>query len=420
MIDDESPLSLEGIRAASAAGRLPDLARRLVAERRWSSIDVLLTTATATGLSLEESAVALVALCEALGTLPPPDQKEAFGELHTAELRAARALVRRADRDPLTATDRAGLGAAAALFLAAGDPARAAALYEKADDDERAAEIWGSLGELEKMEACLGRQERQQSQRRQLREARRQFEALFAAGERAAAIDLCLHLGDRIPDAPDARALSQLARRASERLCRGRAVTLRLGAGQLLRVAGLPAVLGRDPEAELPVRDPTVSRRHARLVEGGPLGIVIEDAGSRSGTQLAGFPIAGAIPLGAAGELSLGTTCKLRFEVHPAGSARVVLRGEQGLDRGLWAVAGAGSVALGDLIDLGLASTPALLAIDFVTGTARLRRGPGLSVRVDGHLVGPTCDLLHGDVIEASLGPLPATATGGRWRWEVV
>jgi hypothetical protein len=424
MIDDESPLSLEGIRTASADGRLPDLARRLVAERRWSSIDVLLNTATATGLSLDESAIALVALCEALSALPPTDQKEAFAELHTAELRAARALVRRAEREPLTESDRAGLGAAAALCLIGGDATRAATLYEKAGDDERAAEIWGSLGELEKMEACLGRQERQQGQRRSLREARRQFETLFAAGDRAAAIALGLQLrgpgpGGETGDptlAGDAFALTQAARRAHDRLCRGRGVTLRLGDGQLLRVAGLPAGLGRDPEAELPVRDPTVSRRHARLIEAGA-GVMIEDAGSRAGTQLAGFPIAGAIPLGAAGELALGTTCRLRFEVRQASDGRgtrVVLRGEQGLDRGLWAVAGAGPVAIGDLVAAG---PPALLAIDFSSGVARLLRATALVVRVDGHLVGPGCDLLHGDVIEAEAG-VPAAPQ--RWRWEVL
>jgi hypothetical protein len=425
MIDDESPLSLEGIRTASAAGRLPDLARRLVAERRWSSIDVLLNTATATGLSLDESAIALVALCEALTALPPTDQKEAFAELHTAELRAARALVRRSEREPLTETDRAGLGAAAALCLIGGDATRAATLYEKAGDDERAAEIWGSLGELEKMEACLGRQERQQGQRRRLREARRQFETLFAAGDRAAAITLGLQLRNPVAEVHagdstltgDAFALVQAAQRAHDRLCRGRAVTLRLGDGRLLRVAALPAGLGRDPETELPVRDPTVSRRHARLVDGGAGNVAIEDAGSRAGTRLAGFPIAGAIPLGAAGELALGATCRLQFELLAAGDelgARVVLRGEQGLDRGLWAVAGPGPVVIGDLIAAGAA---AQVAIDFASGVARLQRPTGLSMRVDGHLIGPGCDLLRGDVIEAEAG---TKAAPQRWRWEVL
>jgi hypothetical protein len=410
MIDDESPLSLEGIRAASAAGRLPDLARRLVAERRWSSIDVLLTTATATGISLEESSAALVALCEALAGLPPTDQKEAFAELHVSQLRAARALCRRADHDPLTESDRAGLGAAAALCLAGGDATRAATLYEKAGDDERAAEVWGSLGELDKMEACLGRQEQQQGQDRRLREARRQFDTLFAAGERKAAIDLCLQLNDQ---SRDGRELALQARRAHDRLCHGRAVSLRLGDGRVLRVADLPAVLGRDPQTELSLRDPAVSRQHARLTVGAP-GILVADAGSRAGTQLAGFPIAGTIPLGDAGELTLGSTCRLRFETRSG--QRVVLRGESGLDRGFWAIAGRGPVAVADLIDgdaaAASARAPEALAIDFASGVARLQRGPGLAARVGGQLIGAGCDLLHGDVIEVG-GANPL-------RWEVV
>lgn len=399
MIDDDSPLSLEGIRAASLAGRLPDLARRLVAERRWSSIDVLLTTATATGLGLEESAAALVALCEALAGLPAADQKEAFAELHTSELRAARALVRRADREPLTQADRAGLGAAAALCFAGGDLPRAAALYEKAGDDERAAEVWGSLGELDKMEACLGRQEQRQGRQRQLREARRQFETLFAAGERQAAIAMGTGLDD---PSPDGRELGLLARRAQERLCRARALSLRLGDGRILRLASLPAALGRDPQAELPVRDPTVSRLHARLLSGAS-GVLVEDAGSRAGTQLAGFPIAGTIPLGAAGELALGATCRLRFETRADG--RIELHGASGLDRGFWALAGAGPLAIGDVVaggggTAGHGVDPDLLSLDFTSGVARLRRSPGLALRVGGHLIGTGCDLLHGDVIE--------------------
>jgi hypothetical protein len=411
MIDDDSPLSLEGIRAASAAGRLPDLARRLVAERRWSSIDVLLTTGTATGLGLEESAAALIALCEALASLPPGDQREAFAELHSSELRAGRALVRRAEREPLTAADRAGLTAAAALFASGGDAPRAAALYEKAGDDARAAEVWGSLGELEKMEACLARQESQQGEARRLREARRDFETLFGGGERRAAIALGLQAGE---GSPDARELALQARRAQDRLCRSGAVSLRLHDGRVLRVAVLPAELGRDPQLGLALRDPTVSRLHARLIASAAGVVSIDDAGSRGGTQLAGFPIAGTIPLGETGEIALGSTCRVRFEARAGG--RIVLRGQTGLDRDFWAVVGAGAIDLGDVLAVGAEASD--LGIDFSSGGARLVHARHVAVRVAGQLIGPGCDLLSGDVIE--LLPAPGTVAGSPHRWDVL
>jgi hypothetical protein len=388
MVDDGSPLSLEGIKTAAAAGRLPDLARRLVLERRWSSLDVLLTNAVTATVALEDAAPTLVALCDELGALPPADQREALAELREVELHAASVLARRADRPPYTATERAGLGAAAALYLAASESKRAAALFEKAGDDERAAELWGSLGELERMEACLARLDEQRSANRRVRDARQQFDTLMAAGERLAAVELCLAVAD---PTDDGRQLGQLARRTAERLCRGRSVAFRLGDGRVVRLAEVPATLGRDPDVELPLREPTVSRRHARLIAGDDM-LRLEDAGSRGGTRLSGLPLAGAIPLRGSGEIGLGVSCRLRFEARPEG---LELRGESGLDRGFWAVVGAPPLDLSPWLGL-----PAPLHLDFLSGVARLRRSATLSVRASGSLVGAGCDLLHGETLE--------------------
>ena len=45
------------------------------------------------------------------------------------------------------------------------------------------------------------------------------------------------------------------------------------------------------------------------------------------------------------------------------------------------------------------------LSFTFADG-ARLIRDPNVAVRVDGHFIGPGCDLVHGDVIEIA-GPTP-------------
>jgi hypothetical protein len=388
MTDDGSPLSLEGIKTAAAAGRLPDLARRLVLERRWSSLDVLLTNAVTATVALEDAAPTLLALCEELGALPVADQREALAELREVELHAASVLARRADRPPYTATERAGLGAAAALYVAATELKRAAGLFEKAGEDERAAEIWGGLGELERMEACLARVDEQRTAQRRVRDARQQFDTLMAAGERLAAVELCQAAAD---PTDDGRQLGLLARKTSERLCRGRSVAFRLGDGRVLRLCEVPAVLGRDPEVELPLREPTVSRRHARLV-GGEGALRLEDAGSRGGTHLGGLPLGGPIPLRDAGEIGLGASCRLHFEARPHG---LELRGETGLDRGFWAVVGPAPLDLSPWLGL-----PAPLHLDFLSGVARVRRSAALSLRAGGTLVGAGCDLLHGETLE--------------------
>ena len=78
----------------------------------------------------------------------------------------------------------------------------------------------------------------------------------------------------------------------------------------------------------------------------------------------------------------------------------VLLEGSGGLDRSLRALVGAETVSLAPLF-------PGAdgLAFTFTDG-ARLIRDPNVAVRVDGHFIGPGCDLVHGDVIEIA-GPTP-------------
>jgi hypothetical protein len=73
----------------------------------------------------------------------------------------------------------------------------------------------------------------------------------------------------------------------------------------------------------------------------------------------------------------------------------VVLRGTSGLDRQLVAVVGVDPFPLGEMIP-GADGT----WLELGGGNARLGRAEGTSVRVGGHFVGTTCDLMHGDVIE--------------------
>ena len=393
MSDEGSPLSLEQVRAAAAVGRLPELARQLVADRRWSSLEVLLAIAATPSLPLEDVVAALSAVLQGLNELPEADAKEAALELRQAQLHAALALARRADRSPLTERERGGLRASAGLLAGLGELRRAAELFERAGDDVRAAETWGALGELDRMESCLAREETRRHARLRIAEARRSFDSLSTAGERCAAVRIALELGETDLDSHD---LLVRGRQMEARLCRGRTLSLRLADGRVLGLAGLPAILGRDPTVEIPVREPTVSRHHARLCSEGAV-TAIEDLGSRGGTRLGGYPLAGRLPLRGSGEIQLGAACVLRYRAIE--DTLLELRGKSGLDREHWTLVGEGTLNLGPALGL-----PAPLTVSFSSGVARLERPLELPLRVDGQLVGRGCDLLHGDRIETPGG----------------
>jgi hypothetical protein len=163
-------------------------------------------------------------------------------------------------------------------------------------------------------------------------------------------------------------------------------------------VCGLPATLGRDGDAEIALRDPGVSRRHARL-DLDPTGaeLVLVDLGSRGGTKLGGVALGAPLVLPASGEIDLGVACHLGI-LHLA-PLLWRMDGLAGLDRGLCVLVGAGPLPLA-LVDPAAAD----LAISFSRPTPRLIRGPDVVVRTAGRLVGTSFDLAHGDVFQTESG----------------
>src|SRR5689334_9243255 len=139
MSNESLPLTLDQVRAAAAVGRLPELAQKLLTDERWTSLEVLMAATATPALPLEDATVALRTLLEAVATLPEMRRRAAAVELRLSGLHTANALVRRADRTPLTARERAALRVAAGLYAQANEQRRAAELYEKAGDDASAA-----------------------------------------------------------------------------------------------------------------------------------------------------------------------------------------------------------------------------------------------------------------------------------------
>jgi hypothetical protein len=389
MPDDGPPLTSDDVEAAASVGRLPALARQLVFDGAWSSVDVVLRYSRDAGLPLGELEETVRAMMEALAALPPGRKLASHDEIRALERQAAFTIAKRLERDPLTAAERAVLALAAAIWVDLGDLERAARTFERAGDDARAAETYGSLGDLERMEACLERDQRGRQRRQSIADTVRRFEALLAAGERSAAVAVAAGLP---PDEFEASATLAEARDVERRLCRGRALSLRLPGGELVRLAGTPATIGRDGLCEVVLRDPGVSRRHAVIMADGAE-LALADAGSRGGTRLGPAAIAGRLPLRGEGQVGLGEHTQLRFRAVGPGTVELV--GLSGLDRVLRALVGSGP------LPLSAAFTGAEgLSLRFDGPACRLERTPATSVRVAGRLVGTGCDLLHGDVIE--------------------
>src|SRR3954452_2464019 len=77
-------------------------------------------------------------------------------------------------------------------------------------------------------------------------------------------------------------------------------------------------VIGRAPGNTLQLADPSVSRRHARIVLGNGAGALIEDAGSSHGTFLDGHRVTGAEPLRDGLKIRVGNQKRV---VAPRGAA---------------------------------------------------------------------------------------------------
>jgi hypothetical protein len=76
-----------------------------------------------------------------------------------------------------------------------------------------------------------------------------------------------------------------------------------------------------------------------------------------------------------------------------------LFEGATGLDRTLRALIGLEPVDLGELFPEAQG-----LSLGVSGGGPRLIRRTDVAVRVDGHFIGPGCDLLHGDTIEVGGG----------------
>jgi hypothetical protein len=388
--------ALAATSATSSRRDLTALVERLLRERSWNTLTALFVSigtgeeiAPAALADLEAAARLVAESLAAFTSAAKTVRATALDELRALRLGVADALMSRTAHPPLADVERRALERAATFFEHGGDHRRAALAYEELGADLRAADAWGALGDIDRMEAAHAREDGRAAARRGAGEIFHRFEALLAAGERRRAL-ATLAAGGGLEEAGTLR---QRAAELESRLCRGHAVALRPPGGTWARAALLPSEIGRDPGAGVPLRDPSVSRRHA-LLTAGDGAVTIADPGSRGGIRLGGARLAvgSSFPLLGAGELALGPTTVLRFQATPT---TVALEATSGLDRGFRALTGVGPLALAPLF-------PAAdgLSLQIEHDLVRLVRRLDLAVRVEGQFIGPGCDLLHGDAIE--------------------
>jgi diguanylate cyclase (GGDEF)-like protein len=87
------------------------------------------------------------------------------------------------------------------------------------------------------------------------------------------------------------------------------------GAGTLRVLQGSALVIGRSPDADFPIDDDLLSRRHARVMRIGSV-YAIEDLGSTNGTHVDGVRVRKPIPLEDGARIHLGTRTVLHFRLH--------------------------------------------------------------------------------------------------------
>lgn len=219
--------------------------------------------------------------------------------------------------------------------------------YLELGQRERAAEAYARGGLVERVEQVLGEEERQREQAMEEDRLFKDHEMELRLGHRDQASELlrrCAELA-REPG-PYRRLLAGL----EQRLLHGGRVTLRLGDQRLILLGRLPLIMGRDQDCDLPVRGPSVSRRHASILRPAPGSglehIMLEDLGSRNGTLLCGVRLGARVPLPLSGTIGLGDQSQLSFLTEE----RLTLEVVSGLDRGTRAVLLHGPCALDRLL----------------------------------------------------------------------
>ncbi|MDH5490520.1 MAG: FHA domain-containing protein [Myxococcales bacterium] len=298
-------------------------------------------------------------LLDALRWLPAghPRRDEADAQVGLAILEDARS------RGAHTRGERRRLEEAAERLERVGRDADAAVAWELLGREEKVAAALERGGEVERLEALLEARDEEADLERALRASLDEFDLAMKVGARLEALAAIREASRIALDDPSVR---ELLRGVEARLPpRGR-VRLRIDGRPHVFGEGFPVVLGRD--ADLIVRGASVSRRHAQIERRGGA-IVVRDLGSRNGTRIDGVSIGAEFEVKGEAKLALGDDVEVQLE--PLEEA-ICLRVRSGLDAGLVAIFGAGSLRASGLD----------AALHFERGHPVLTADPGKELRL--------------------------------------
>ena len=223
------------------------------------------------------------------------------------------------------------------MVLAAENFAKAQRWKEAGDcyltigDNDKAAETFATGGLLDELEPLLAARELVQESDRRLRDAFKDYEFHFGAGQRSEAeadLHRCVEFAT---DKGDYRAL--LDRQRDRKLTRRR-LRLKWDQDEGHFLGAPPLTLGRERTCAVVARGASVSRRHAILEFTEDRQLALRDNDSRNGTLLGGMPIANMITLAESAEVGLGESSSLRISIIRTSPLLLAIEVIAGLDVG--------------------------------------------------------------------------------------
>ena len=174
---------------------------------------------------------------------------------------------------------------------------------------EEAAQAFAQAGQLEQMESLFKQLESSRSSQSLMRDAFDNYELGMKSGDRREALQAIRRCVDL---APGERQYADLRANLEEKLLASGVIPLRVEGRRMVVVGVFPSDIGREFGCRLLLRDPSVSRTHARFLYQ-ESGWVLQDNNSRNGTFLSGVRVASPLPLRGSGTFRLGEHASFAF-----------------------------------------------------------------------------------------------------------
>ncbi len=199
----------------------------------------------------------------------------------------------------------------------------AAEAFGLAGDTDGQTRTLAACGAIDALEFTFEQDRKRAAARRERETLCKIARDLDAIGQRREAVAKCKTWLEQHPRDEE---IASFARTVEQRLVRPGALRVEVDSRPVTIVVDRQVIIGRS-DASICIPSPAVSRRHLVIRQQGS-DIVIEDAGSRNGTTLAGSRISGPLPIGAGIDVVLGGQIPVRIEPWRGGGAAISASGQ--------------------------------------------------------------------------------------------